>query len=185
LPLLLDISNALRYITTYNAVRYFVLVCDQAGDKTMNTTIAQTDEKNYFVVDLARKALHIGLGTVILVQEEVSTAAEKAQSQLTHLVEKTQQEATHWLSNFEEKGAKAEQTGLEKVNDFWKNNSAQLLKPAGSQAKPVPSEYIASVLHSLNVPTKTDLEELNEKLAYLTRQVNALAKPAKKSKTAG
>lgn len=151
----------------------------------MDTVIIPQDEKSYLVVELARKALHISLGTVVLVQEEVSTAAEKVQNQLTQWAEKTQQEANHWLNNFEEKGAKVEQTSLEKVTDFWKNNPAQSwLKPAEEQAKPAASEYISSVLHSLNVPTKTDLDELNEKLAYLTRQVNALAKPAKKSKTA-
>jgi poly(hydroxyalkanoate) granule-associated protein len=145
----------------------------------MTDTVVVEEEKviNRFdnVVELAQKTLRAGIGAAVLVQEEAVTLFDKTQERVNKFVEKTQTEANGLLDKMIERGATVEVDGRTKINELIENRKKQVDETV-TGAQDSLEGRIETVLHTMNVPTKSDIDSLNKKIATLTRKVNALAK---------
>lgn len=127
------------------------------------------------VVEFAQKTLRAGIGAAALVQEEATSLFDKTQERVTKFVEKTQTDANELLEKMIERGANLEGDGRAKINELIESRKKQVDETV-TGAQDSLEGRIESVLHSMNVPTKSDIDALNKKIANLTRKVNAISK---------
>lgn len=127
------------------------------------------------VVEYAQKSWRAGIGAAVMVQEETAALFDKTQARVTKFVEKTQEDANQMLEKMIERGSVVEQDSRAKINELIESRKKQVDKTV-NVAQDSLEGRIETVLHSMNVPTKSDIDALNKKIATLTRKVNALAK---------
>lgn len=107
--------------------------------------------------DLVRKVALASVGAVVLAQEEIE----------------------EFVGKLVQKGELAEKDGKTLVKDLLdkrKNNEAH--KENGNAVTAVTSAIdttVDKVLHRINVPTKTDVEELAKKIEEIDKKIEALA----------
>jgi polyhydroxyalkanoate synthesis regulator phasin len=122
----------------------------------------------------------VSLGAVDMAQAEVMTLLEKAQKSVNEFIEKSQKDVTDLVTEMAERGAKVEENGRTRLNRFVDNRRQQVDSTLNEATGGVDMR-IDTVLHSMNVPTKTDIEDLNKKVSLLTRKVNVLVKAQKEA----
>lgn len=132
-------------------------------------------EEKINLADMAQKALHLSLGAVALAQEEVMALFEKAQKELKARLEQTQGDASGLVDKMVERGATVEEDGRKRVNGFVDSRRKQVNSTV-KDAQGSLEGRIETVLHSMNVPTKNDIDRLEKKINALTKKVNELAK---------
>ncbi len=120
----------------------------------------------------ARKAMNAGLGAIDVAREEVTT-----------LLQKTQVDVEEIFNNLVERGESFGATNREKFDDAVSSTRNQAEETVTGIRETFESR-VEDVLTNLNIPTKSDIDGLNKKIATLTKKVNALAKEAKASKAA-
>lgn len=123
------------------------------------------------VTEVAQKTIHLGLGAAAMAQDEIVALFEKAQSKLNSLVEKTQTDANEFVDKAVDRGTSVEADGRGRVNDFVEERKKRVNKVQDTL-----EERIERVLHRMNVPTRNDIEKLEEKLDNLNKKLNALSK---------
>ncbi len=143
----------------------------------------EMEETGFFVIEIAHKSVQVSLGAVDMAQAEVMALLEKAQKGVSEFIEKSQKDVNGLVSEMAERGAKVEETGRTRLNSFV-DKRRQQVDSTLNEATGGLDTRIESVLHTMNVPTKTDIEELNKKVSTLTRKVNALVKAQKEAATA-
>lgn len=120
----------------------------------------------------ARKAMNAGLGAIDVAREEVTT-----------LLQKTQVDVEEIFNNLVERGESFGATNREKFDDAVSSTRNQAEETVSGIRETFESR-VEDVLTNLNIPTKSDIDGLNKKIATLTKKVNALAKEAKAAKSA-
>ena len=116
---------------------------------TKKTARAKNNGK-FDAVDILKRPLLISLGALAMAEEQASDLIDS-------LIEKT------------EKAEKAGEKYLKKLN---KKASKTSEKPKKGSEKQQPKEdWILRALHWLNVPTRHDIEKLNNKVDTLMRKV--------------
>lgn len=125
------------------------------------------------VVDAAHKALQAGLGVVALAQEGIA-----------HFAENAQENVATFTNKLIENGAALEKDGRAAFNNLL-TNRRQKVQEAVEESQSGFETRVESVLHGLNIPTRSDVEALNKKIATLTRKVNALSKELKEANQEG
>ena len=114
---------------------------------------AEGNESGYSILDGARKILLAGVGAVNLAQEEVED----------------------FVNKLIERGEIAEKDGRKLVTDIFEKRKKQVKKVEKDAEKQFDSR-IEDILSRLNIPTKSDIEALNDKIAQLTDKIDALKK---------
>ena len=129
------------------------------------------EEKGFAIVknaqETAQKALHLSLG-----------AADAAREEITNLLEKTQKDVADVLESFIARGESLGAEGRKRVEEAVEDSRKQADEGV-STVRVELDKRIENILHSMNVPTKADIDALTKKINTLTRKVNALAKEAK------
>ena len=120
----------------------------------------------------ARKAVNAGLGAIDLAREEV-----------TNLLEKTQVDIEEVFNNLVERGETFGQNNREKFDEAVSSTRNQAEETVSGIRETFESR-VETVLGNLNIPSKSDIDALNKKIATLTKKVNALTKEAKATKAA-
>jgi poly(hydroxyalkanoate) granule-associated protein len=116
--------------------------------------VEQAEEKEpNLVIESARKVFLVGVGALALVQEEVSTLAEK-------LVERGEKMQKERVGQFN------------KMVEARRKESREATKKAEQEME----KRIEQILHRLNIPTSTDIQTLNTKITTLSRKVDELKK---------
>lgn len=110
--------------------------------------------------DTARKAYLAGLGIFSLTQEQFGNLFDNAEKITNDLVER---------------GTKVEARSKKKINKLVKQQRKEVEERASEVEKRV-SNYSSNLLNRLNLPTANEVEELNKKIASLTRKVERLRK---------
>ncbi len=118
----------------------------------------------------ARKAVSAGLGAIDIAREEVTT-----------LLNKTQVDVEEIFNNLVERGETFGATNREKFDDAVSSTRNQAEETVSGIRETFESR-VEAVLTNLNIPSKSDIDGLNKKIATLTKKVNALAKEAKAAK---
>jgi poly(hydroxyalkanoate) granule-associated protein len=142
-----------------------------------NTVIIEEEivEEQINITELAQKALHLGLGAIALAQDEVMALFEKAQKELKERLDKTQGDATGLMDKMVDRGVTVEEDGRERVNKFMDARRKQV-KGSVKDVQGGLESRIESVLHTMNVPTKGDMDRLEKKINTLTKKINELSK---------
>jgi poly(hydroxyalkanoate) granule-associated protein len=203
-----DIYDALHYIIVHNALRYkngsqkpnlqnktnrtsqldvwlhpAKPLMKQSRRKPMSDTVLvqeEVTENSFSVTEMAHKSIQVSLGAVDMAQAEVVALMEKVQKSVQELVEKSQKNVNELVSEMAERGAKVEEDGRARINTFVENRRKQVDSTISDASDNLNIDgRIENVLHTMNVPTKNDIEELNKKVGLLTRKVNALLKAQK------
>jgi poly(hydroxyalkanoate) granule-associated protein len=155
----------------------------QLRRKTMSDTVLvqeEVSENSFSVTEMAHKSIQVSLGAVDMAQAEVVALMEKVQKSVQELVEKSQKNVNELVNEMVERGAKVEEDGRARINTFVENRRKQVDSTISDASDNLNLDgRIESVLHTMNVPTKNDIEELNKKVGLLTRKVNALLKAQK------
>ena len=115
----------------------------------------------------ARKAMNAGLGAVDLAREEV-----------TNLLEKTQVDIEEIFNNLVARGETFGADNRQRFDEAVNSRKAQAEETVNDLRATIDSQ-IEKALHTMNIPTKADIEGLSKKIANLTKKVNALAKEVK------
>jgi poly(hydroxyalkanoate) granule-associated protein len=132
-------------------------------------------EEQTSLVELAQKALHFGLGAVAMAQDEVVALFEKAQKEIKGRLDKTQGDTNDLVDQMVERGVTVEEDGRKRVNKFIEARRKQV-KGSVKDAQGSLENRIETVLHTMNVPTKGDIDRLEKKINTLTKKVNELIK---------
>lgn len=131
------------------------------------------EERTTNMVENAQKAaqtvVRAGLGAADMARDEVMTLLEKTQNDVAEILEK-----------FIARGEKIETKGRQQIEERVEVRRAQV-KDSVSETSTAFEKRIETVLHSMNVPTKNDIDALSKKIATLTRKVNSLSKEVKES----
>ena len=115
----------------------------------------------------ARKAMNAGLGAVDLAREEV-----------TNLLEKTQVDIEEIFNNLVARGESFGADNRQRFDEAVNSRKAQAEETVSDLRANIDSQ-IEKALHTMNIPTKADIDDLSKKIANLTKKVNALAKEVK------
>lgn len=119
-------------------------------------TIEEPEPNPFF--NLAHRVLLAGIGAVALTQEEI----EKFVNRLVDRGEIAEQDGRKMLKDvMERRRSKAEEVDAE---------VEEAVDSAGSEV----DRRIESILHKMNVPTKTDINALSEKITMLSEKVDQL-----------
>lgn len=130
-------------------------------------TISET--ANLFF-ESARKAVNAGLGAIDVAREEV-----------TNLLEKTQVDIEEVFNNLVERGETFGKNNRDKFDEAVSSTRNQAEETVSGIRETFESR-VEAVLGNLNIPSKSDIDALNKKIATLTKKVNALTKEAKAAK---
>ncbi len=106
-------------------------------------------------------------------------AADIARGEVLTLLEKTQKDVGEILDRFIARGEELESEGRKRIEETIETRRKQV----DERVKETSSELdrrIETILHTMNVPTKADIDDLTKKINSLTRKVNDLAKQATK-----
>ncbi|MFT5193396.1 MAG: poly(hydroxyalkanoate) granule-associated protein [Cellvibrionaceae bacterium] len=117
----------------------------------------------------ARKAMNAGLGAVDLAREEVANLFEKAQIDIEEI-----------FNNLAVRGETFGAENRQRVDEAV-NTRKTKAEEAVSDIRSTIDTQIEKALHTINIPTKADIDDLSKKIANLTKKVNALAKDVKTS----
>ena len=116
----------------------------------------KVDEGRRAFVETARKVLLASVGAVAVAQEELES----------------------FVNRLIERGEIAEKDGRKMLDDI-RSRRGEAQKKAEDQAKKAQSQVdkrIEDVLERLNVPTKSDIEKLSQKITRLSKKVDDLKK---------
>jgi poly(hydroxyalkanoate) granule-associated protein len=117
----------------------------------------------------ARKAMNAGLGAVDLAREEA-----------TKLLEKTQLDIEEIFNSLVTRGESISTDNRQRIDQAVNSRKSQAEETVNDIRTMVDTQ-IEKALHTINIPTKADIDDLTKKIANLTKKVNALAKDVKAS----
>ncbi len=105
------------------------------------------------MIEMARKVLLASVGAVALAQDEVEA----------------------FVNRLIERGEIAEKDGRKLINDVMDRRRKQM-EDTQAKAKEGLDGRVEAILHRMNIPTKSDIETLSQKIAALTKKVDQLKK---------
>ena len=117
--------------------------------ETVEATAEERGKERNALLDLARKVMLASIGAVSLAQEEAEAFVQK-------LIER---------------GEIAEKDGKNLLNDLREKRKNKF-----SETEAQLEQRITKLLERMNVPTKSDFENLSDKIASLTQKVEDLIK---------
>lgn len=122
-----------------------------------DVTIEIQDETNESgrnqMVEIARKLLLAGVGAVALAQDEVEA----------------------FVNRLIERGEIAEKDGRKLINEVMDRRRKQV-EEAQATAKEGVDSRLEAILHRMNIPTKSDVTALSDKIAALAQKVDQMRK---------
>ena len=118
----------------------------------INEEVVEEKERSP-LFEMARRVLLAGVGAVALAQEEVEAFVNK----LVERGEIAEKDGRKLIKEMMDKRRKKAESVVEEVSDDM-------------------DQRIETMLHRMNVPTKTDIEALSKKIATLTKKVDELKK---------
>lgn len=120
-----------------------------------NVMVENLEEKRpnpiYPIFDVAHKTFQAGLGAVVLTQSEIEG----------------------FFGKLVERGEVAEKDGRKMINELMERRRDQVEGAAEDVADELESS-VERALHTMNVPTKSDIDKLNKKVVALTKKVDTL-----------
>ena len=132
-------------------------------NETIEVVQEQVESTFEMVTGTARKVFWFGLGTVAFVQENLKAMVENTNKYTNEMIEK---------------GEGVEKDGRKMVNEFVEPYQKEV-KDRVKEAEKQFSELSENVLNRVNVPSATNIEDLNKKVASLGRKVDQLKKSQK------
>ena len=105
------------------------------------------------IFDAAHKTFQAGLGAVVLTQSEIES----------------------FFGKLVERGEVAEKDGRKMINELMERRKVQA-EEAAEEAVDGLESSVERALHTMNVPTKSDIDKLDKKVVALTKKVDALIK---------
>jgi poly(hydroxyalkanoate) granule-associated protein len=134
-------------------------VLTMANEAVISVEVDVTEERN-MIVNGAQTVVRAGLGMVGMGQD----AAASAQEEIVKLFDK-----------LVERGEAIEKERRQQFDEFVEARQKQVedqRKKAGKDLE----KRIETVLHSLNIPTRKDVDSLQRKINALTRKIDELQK---------
>ena len=129
---------------------------------------------------LARKVLLAGMGAVALTMEEAQEFVEKlvergeiAETDAQKLMQELRKRAQRGEKEVVKASKKAEKKAEKKAAKTAEDVEKTAVKMA-KKAEGALEDTVETVLKSLNVPSKTDVDDLSKKIGELSRKVDAL-----------
>lgn len=114
---------------------------------TVDENVEETERRTLF--ESSRRVLLAGIGAIALAQDEIEDFVDK-------LVER---------------GEIAEKDGKKLVREVMEKRRKHTWRAEGEMNK-----HVQDILDHLNVPTKSDIESISEKIAALSKKVDELKK---------
>jgi poly(hydroxyalkanoate) granule-associated protein len=128
-------------------------------EAVVSVEVDVTEERN-MIVNGAQTVVRAGLGVVGMGQD----AATSAQEEIVKLFDK-----------LVDRGEEIEKERRQQFDEFVENRQKQV-KDQRKKAEKDLEKRIETVLHSLNMPSRKDIDSLNRKINALTRKIDELQK---------
>ena len=109
-------------------------------------------------VSTVRRVLMASVGAVVLAQEEIEDFVQK----LVERGELAEQDGRKLITDLREKRQSAQETTQNRVQETGEKTSATM------------DRGMEGMLGRMNIPSKSDIEDLSEKIAALSEKVDAL-----------
>ena len=122
-------------------------------DATIEIQEESSESGRNQMIEMARKVLLASVGAVALAQDEVEA----------------------FVNRLVERGEIAEKDGRKLINDVMDRRRKQM-EDTQAKAKEGLDSRVEAILHRMNIPTKSDIETLSQKIAALTKKVDQLKK---------
>lgn len=125
---------------------------------TKVTNLEEMEQENsipQMLIDNAHKLFQAGLGAVMMVQDEVVNLADKMVEQ----GEATETKSRKRVDAFVDKRKKDSKDLTKRMEKNW-------------------NKQMESLLHRMNIPTRAEINSLNNKITRLTKKVDDLKKEA-------
>ena len=122
-------------------------------DTTIEIQEESSESGRNQMIEMARKVLLASVGAVALAQDEVEA----------------------FVNRLIERGEIAEKDGRKLINDVMERRRKQM-EDTQAKAKEGLDGRVEAILHRMNIPTKSDIETLSQKIATLTKKVDHLKK---------
>lgn len=119
------------------------------SSESVSPVAEESPKVTYPVYEVSRKILLAAIGAVALTQDALEEFVEK-------LIDR---------------GEIAENDGRRLIKEISEKRKASLMGGEGERHK-----HFRDVMKKLNIPTRKDIEELNEKIAELTKKIDELKK---------
>ena len=144
------------------------------SENTKNTETVNIEEETLqetatLFFEGARKAMNAGLGAVDIAREEA-----------TKLLEKTQLDIEEIFNNLVARGETFGADNRKRIDEVVNVRKSQAEETVNDIRATVDAQ-IEKALHTINIPTKADIDDLTKKIANPTKKVNGLAKQVKGS----
>lgn len=125
---------------------------------TKVTNLEEMEQENsipQMLIDNAHKLFQAGLGAVMMVQDEVVSLADK----LVEQGETTETKSRKRVDAFVDKRKKDSKDLTKRLEKNW-------------------DKQMENLLHRMNIPTRAEINSLNNKITRLTKKVDELKKEA-------
>lgn len=130
----------------------------------------EVEQKANVLVEGVRKAYLFSLGTAVATLSYTGNQAKNARTNLSNL-------STKMVARGEEADNKTRSAARKFVDD-QKESRKKELKSAQKRLEKTVGKRMESVLHTVNIPSKADINSLSNKVTRLNKKVDELNKPA-------
>lgn len=129
------------------------------------------ETKPNMLVEAVRKVVLASIGAAKMAQEEVVGFVNDSEGYINKIVEETEA----FINKLVDKGAIAESDGKQLMVDMMEKRRS-VVKDSAEKAQGGLDRRVEDVLTRLNIPTKSDIDELSKKIGQLSRKVDNLRK---------
>lgn len=127
-------------------------------------------EESRSLIEYARTVFHASLGLAVMVQEEMGNFVGDTENRVNKLYE----DIETFVNKLVDKGAIAEKDGRSLLNELMDKRKSQVEEATKKVSKL--DTRIEKLMGRMNIPTRTDLDDLSKKIGSLSRKVDQLKK---------
>lgn len=129
------------------------------------------------VAGTAHKAVQAGLGAAVLIQEDVTTRIGGTKEEVEIVVEESAESTSRLADKLIARGDEVQKEWMDTLNGWVEPRRKQVedtVKELATKAETRLQKGVEGFLVRANVPTATDIQDMNKKIGALGRKIDRL-----------
>lgn len=129
------------------------------------------------VAGTAHKAVQAGLGAAVLIQEDVTTRIGGTKEEVEIVVEESAESTSRLTDKLIARGDEVQKEWMDTLNGWVEPRRKQVedtVKELATKAETRLQKGVEGFLVRANVPTATDIQDMNKKIGALGRKIDRL-----------
>jgi oligoendopeptidase F len=136
------------------------------------------------IAGTAHKAVQAGLGAAVMMQEEVTTRMSSTEVEIEEVVEDVKTDTVSFTEKLVDRGDEVQKEMMETVNGWIEPQRKRVeenFHTLTEKAESLLQKGIEGFMVRANIPTATDIQDLNKKIGALGRKVDRLRRAQEES----